>query len=235
MRKFLFIIILLIGLATFLAPFALAASITGPTLQSFFGRGQSLYTLGGIVTDLLNWALSLAGIVAFIFLIVGGFKYLTAQGDQKAIAGAQQTIFGAVIGLLIVFVSYWVVKILETLLGVDIISGLIKPVYAQVDIKDSFILGGGGRRSVGALYPDPVGLGKLVQTLVPAIFTIAGLAFLIHLIIGAFRYVTSGGDEKALGDARKTITSALVGLLIVFASYWIIKILETITGIHITF
>lgn len=240
MRVIFFLQILLIFCLVLSAsgtPPALATHITGhrPYVQGPFPvgllRGNALITLGAIVSELLLWVLSLAGIVAFIFLIIGGFKYLTAQGDSKAISSAQQTIFGAVIGLLIVFISYWVIKILETVLGIDIISGLIKPVFAQVDIGDKFILGGG--RSADVVYPGPVGLGKLVQTLVPALFTIAGLAFLIHLIIGAFRYVTSAGDEKAIGDARKTITSALIGLLIVFASYWIMQILQTITGIDI--
>lgn len=44
------------------------------------------------------------------------------------------------------------------------------------------------------------------------LFVVGALAVLFFLIIGAFRWITSGGDKEAVGNARKTITNALIGL-----------------------
>lgn len=54
----------------------------------------------------------------------------------------------------------------------------------------------------------------------------SGIAFLL-LIIGGIKYLTSGGDIKAVAEAQKTITSALVGFLVIILS---VVILATVGG-----
>lgn len=58
-------------------------------------------------------------------------------------------------------------------------------------------------------------VGEVFSTLLPTIFTIAGMLALIFLIWGGIRYMTARGDPKAADAARATITSAVVGLLII--------------------
>ncbi|MEK7611071.1 MAG: pilin [Patescibacteria group bacterium] len=77
-------------------------------------------------------------------------------------------------------------------------------------------------------------LGGLISTLLPAAVTLAGMAAFIFLIIGGFRYMTAGGDEKAVADAMKIITNAVIGLVIVFGAWFAIRIIETVLGLHIT-
>ena len=55
---------------------------------------------------------ALGGLVAFAYIIIGGFKYLTAGGDEKAIMGAKQTLTWAIIGLLVVVASFLILKTL---------------------------------------------------------------------------------------------------------------------------
>lgn len=64
-------------------------------------------------------------------------------------------------------------------------------------------------------------------------FIIAGLGFLAYLLLGGFRYLTAGGDQKMVTEARNVITHALVGLGIIAGSYVIIKIVESIFGLVI--
>lgn len=67
---------------------------------------QDLTTL---ITRIINVILIVAGIIAFIYLLFGGFQYLTAgANDDKASAG-QKAITNAIIGLVIIFLSYAVV------------------------------------------------------------------------------------------------------------------------------
>ncbi len=78
--------------------------------------------LGGLISTLLQAAITIAGLATFAFLLAGGFRYLTAGGDEKATAEASKIITNAVIGLVIVFFVWWDVLILQTILGIHVIK-----------------------------------------------------------------------------------------------------------------
>jgi len=65
---------------------------------------------------------------------------------------------------------------------------------------------------------DPAEFSKLAdifQHLVNGAFALAGLACFAFILVGAFRYLNSGGDDKAIQAAKNTITFAIVGLVVV--------------------
>ena len=76
-------------------------------------------------------------------------------------------------------------------------------------------------------------IGAVFGTLLPNIFIGAGLLTLLYLILGGFKYLTSGGDEKAVTGAKAMLTNAIIGLIIIFSSWWIMHIIEIIFGISI--
>lgn len=63
---------------------------------------------------------------------------------------------------------------------------------------------------------------------------LAGIAVFIMLIIGGFRYLTAGGDPKSAESARKTITYAIFGLVLILAAWFILRFIETFTGVPVT-
>ncbi len=77
--------------------------------------------IGQIVSRLLEYIFPLAGIATFIYLLIGGFGYLTAAGNEEAAKKAQGQITNALIGFLIIFLSYWIVRILEIILGIELL------------------------------------------------------------------------------------------------------------------
>lgn len=77
-------------------------------------------------------------------------------------------------------------------------------------------------------------LGSVVSSVVPMIVSLAGLGAFAFLLFGGVRYMTAGGDEKAIGEAKKILMNSLIGLLIVFVSFWLTRILETVLGLKIT-
>ncbi len=77
------------------------------------------------------------------------------------------------------------------------------------------------------------GLGNFIRNLVTATFLVSGLATFVFLIIGGLRYLTAGGDAKAMEAATKIITSAVVGLAIIIVAYAIARIIGTVFGINI--
>ena len=76
-----------------------------------------------IVRAIINFILVVAFVLAFIMLLVGGIRWILAGGDEKAVAGARNTITAALIGLVIVLVAYAIIKLVETFFGVSIITG----------------------------------------------------------------------------------------------------------------
>lgn len=78
-------------------------------------------------------------------------------------------------------------------------------------------------------------LGDVVNVLLKNAFVVAGVIFLVLLIFGGFTFIVSagGGDAKKAEQSKKTITAAATGLVLIFASYWIIQIIEIITGVKI--
>lgn len=75
-------------------------------------------------------------------------------------------------------------------------------------------------------------IGDIVSALLPYIFTIAGLILLVILIFGGMGLMTAAGDPKKIEAAKGRITMALVGFLIVFASYFIAQIVQVMLGVN---
>jgi heme O synthase-like polyprenyltransferase len=59
---------------------------------------------------------------------------------------------------------------------------------------------------------------------------LAGLAAVFFIIFSGFKFLTSGGDPKQVEGARKTMTYAIAGLIIIFLAFAIIKLIGTITN-----
>ena len=78
-----------------------------------------------------------------------------------------------------------------------------------------------------------VTIGSFIGWLIGLIFIITSIIFFFILIFGGVKWITSGGDEKKVAAARASITSALVGLAIVFASWAIMKLLGSLLGFDI--
>ena len=77
--------------------------------------------VGGIVSNLLPYIYVLAGLGLLVMLIAGGIGLMTGGGDPGKTKASYGKIVNAVIGFLIVFISYFVVQLVEVILGVNIL------------------------------------------------------------------------------------------------------------------
>ncbi|MCJ7792988.1 MAG: hypothetical protein MUP45_03365 [Candidatus Marinimicrobia bacterium] len=76
--------------------------------------------IGAVVSALIPLIFSLAGLLLFGFLIMGGFELLTSAGDPKKVESAKSRLTGALAGFLIIFVAYWLIQILEVIFGIKV-------------------------------------------------------------------------------------------------------------------
>jgi len=71
----------------------------------------------------------------------------------------------------------------------------------------------------------------LVINFIQAVVAFGGVALFVMLIVGGFRFLTSGGDPKKLEGARGTVTQAIAGIVIMSLAYLIILTIQNFTGI----
>jgi hypothetical protein len=90
---------------------------------------------------------------------------------------------------------------------------------------------GGELKNPTAYQANATGLSELLGNVVGAITAVAGLLLFVYLVFGGFKYITAGGDDKAIQEAKKMIMSAIVGLGIVVTAYMIARVAGTVLGI----
>lgn len=72
---------------------------------------------------------------------------------------------------------------------------------------------------------------NLIARIINAFSIIVGAVAVVMIIIGGFRYVTSGGESSNISSAKNTILYALIGLVIVVFAQFIVKfVLAKATG-----
>ncbi|MEI8232363.1 MAG: hypothetical protein WCG44_01330 [bacterium] len=79
-------------------------------------------TLGGIIGGFLPYLLTIAGLILFGMLVMGGFTMLAGAADKEAQEHGKKQITSALIGFFIVFAAYWIAQILQVIFKINILS-----------------------------------------------------------------------------------------------------------------
>jgi len=98
---------------------------------------------------------------------------------------------------------------------------LVKPAYAQIETSGSY--------DIATLR----GFEGVFSSIVGVALGFAGIALFIMLLVGGFRYLTSGGNPQQAEAAQKTITTAILGVVVVALTYLILSIIAEVTGANI--
>ncbi len=85
-------------------------------------------------------------------------------------------------------------------------------------------------QTVQDVFPKPANLLNLI---VKNIYVIAGIILFFFIIAGGLGIILNAGNPDKQKQGSKTLSSAIAGFIILFTSYWIIRIIETLTGIQI--
>lgn len=81
--------------------------------------GCQLSDLENIAINATKIILSITGAVALLAFIYGGFLFLISRGNNETVAKGKAAIKGAVIGMLIVFLSFMIITLVFNVLGVE--------------------------------------------------------------------------------------------------------------------
>lgn len=100
----------------------LAQGIVNPVLPGSLGSGGNEAgppAIGSLIGSLIGIFLILAFVTAFIYMLMGGFDWITAGGDKAKLQGARDKITNAMIGLIVVGSSWAIMMIVGSFLGID--------------------------------------------------------------------------------------------------------------------
>lgn len=129
-------------------------------------------------------------------------------------------------------------KLLLTIAFISLISVCTLPSYAQAPCAGAANCFDSGDIQNFSIPSGKVGnhanaLADYITIFWETAFILSGLGFLLYLLLGGFRYLMAGGDQKAVMEAKNIIVHAIIGLGIIAASFVIIRIVESIFGLTI--
>jgi len=80
------------------------------------------WDLSRVIGAGINLILVAAGVMAFLYLLIGGIQWLMAGGDKEGTEKARKRITAALIGLVIVFSVFALFALVQAFLGLDLLS-----------------------------------------------------------------------------------------------------------------
>ena len=82
--------------------------------------GHIIEDLGKMIGAAIQIMLVIAGLATFLYLVLGGFAYITSGGDKTAVESAKNKLTYAFIGFFIIVLAWAITKLLGYLFGIDI-------------------------------------------------------------------------------------------------------------------
>ncbi len=147
-----FLIVLSLVVAVSVAPPRAAAQTKaweGDCIESFTdeaGKAYDVATIQGLqcaVANVLSIAITGIGLVGFVMMIIGSFRYLLSGGNQKSTDSARQTLTFAVVGLVVALSAFIILNIIVAFTGIDSILNFDVPDFGTTG-QNTRPAGGGG-------------------------------------------------------------------------------------------
>lgn len=96
--------------------------ITNPVLDSSLQNESGLSFFQKLLPNLITLALTIGAIVFVFIMLTGAIQWITSGGDKQALEAAKSKITNALIGLVIMFVIFALVTVLENFFGIKILT-----------------------------------------------------------------------------------------------------------------
>ena len=159
-----------------------------------------------LINFITNILLVLFGSVIVLIIIISGVQIAASAGNEDVVKKGKENIFKAVTGLVL-------------LISFRAILSLINRVFEGVDTGVLFV----SDSSTGELAGG--GIPLLLSNSISLASSLAAIVSVIFIIVGGVQYASSAGGE-GVKKAKKTITYALMGLVISISAYAILIFIQ---------
>ncbi|USN53418.1 MAG: hypothetical protein H6760_04665 [Candidatus Nomurabacteria bacterium] len=99
-----------VGTLALVAMPMLASAQSAFTVENVGGSvGLGTADLKDTVINIIQWVLGIVALIAVVMIIIGGFQWMTAGGNDEKVEKAKKIISSAVVGLIIVLLAWAIV------------------------------------------------------------------------------------------------------------------------------
>lgn len=92
------------------------SSGTGVSI-SINGPLRNINSLADIINLMVKFLFPLAGILVFVYFVWGGLSFITSHGDPEKVTGGKTKMTSALVGFILLFLSYFLVGVVARILG----------------------------------------------------------------------------------------------------------------------
>lgn len=150
------------------------------------------------VYGLVTFIRALVGIIAILFIVISGIRMMFAAGEESELTKQKSSLLWIGVGLVLIAINQVIIKQL-----------FIIPVTQSDQIKST---------NVTAVINT---IGSVLQF----ILGFVGLIAFGVLVYGAGTLVANYGDDEMVSKAKKIITNAIIGILVIISAYTIVATL----------
>ena len=97
----------------------LSNGLSSSGVGSYFGGGgiSGATSLTDLISRVIQILLLFAGAIAVVFVIIGGYWYITSAGNEETAEKGQKTLTNAIIGVIIIVLSYAIITVIANLVS----------------------------------------------------------------------------------------------------------------------
>lgn len=99
------------------------------------------------------------------------------------------------------------------------------PGSGAINLGDCYVLNRETGTTVSSVYQQPA---DLVNVLIRNIFVVGGVILFGSLLFAGFKFIQSGSKGKE--EAKTIVKTAAIGFIVMFAAFWIVRIIQVIIG-----
>lgn len=190
----------------FTAPQSVFAGAPSPAPTSSsveFKNPLAFNTVEGLLTNILSTVQMMIGVLAIVFIVIGGIIYITSAGDERRTSMAKTAIWAAIIGGSLAFAA----------------PSFLKEIYSVLRVEDS---------KVPAKAQAALTLSEIVLNFLKLLMSFIGGLSVLMIVVGGVIYITSAGDERRSEMGKNTVKFAMMGIVIAMLSLVIIKVLAQV-------
>lgn len=175
--------------------------------------------------NLIDQAIGWAAALSVIFLIIGGYQYLTAVGNEEQIKVAHKTLIWSLVGIFLAMFSFAIVQIVVNIqfekAGADLLAA--RTIDVLPFVEESW-------NKVPEIKALPQAEFKEEFLPIVARFLIYAMAFIAAIVVSfsGASLVNGWGDEAVVKKSKNAIIWGLTGLAFAAASYIIVKSIFTV-------
>lgn len=81
--------------------------------------GNGIDTIAEAIIVVMQFLLSIIGILSLLFIVIAGIRYIISSGDEEKITAAKGTLTSSVFGLLLALMAFQILSAIEDILTVN--------------------------------------------------------------------------------------------------------------------